>query len=347
MSRTRHPLRLPAAPDRARRVIRRLAMAAATTALAACSPGEHADSTSHATAAAGPVTVPVCGEVVRYDRVPERVVTHDVNLTELFLYLGLGDRLVGYSGIPSTKAIAPEFRAQLARVPNLSNREMNLETIVGARADFVFGGWSYGFREGGVTPAGLLAYGIESYILTESCIHKRPRERVSVEDTFADMRNLGRIFRIEAHAEALVARQQAELAKIARALEGIHHRPRVFVYDSGVEVPTTSGRFGMPHAMIEAAGGRNIFDDIPSNWPRGNWEDVVERNPDWIVIVDYDRPGPQGKIDFLLGKPELANVTAIRKRQFVVLEYAEATPGPRNVARTRTLARAFHPERMP
>lgn len=339
---------MSAAPDRARRAIRRLAMATAAAALAACSPGEQADSASHAASPqTGPVTVPVCGEAVRYDRVPERVVTHDVNITEIFLSLGLGDRLAGYSGIPSTKAIAPEFRAQLARVPNLSDREMNLETIVGARADFVFGGWNYGFREGGVTPASLQSYGIQSYILTESCIRKQPRERVSVEDTFADMRNLGRIFRIEARAEALVARQQAELAEIARALAGIRHRPKVFVYDSGVEAPTTSGRFGMPHAMIEAAGGRNIFDDIPSNWPKGNWEDVVERDPDWIVIVDYDRPGPQGKIDFLLGKPELANVAAIRNRRFVVLEYAEATPGPRNVARTRTLARAFHPERMP
>jgi len=338
----RHSLRMGTATD-----WMRLALGLGGVALAACSPGDQAGPAAQSVTVSGPVTVEVCGEAVRYDRVPERVVTHDVNLTELFLSLGLGDRLVGYSGIPSTKAIAPEFRAQLARVPNLSNREMNLETIVGARADFVFGGWSYGFREGGVTPAGLRAYGIQSYILTESCIRKQPRERVSVEDTFADMRNLGRIFRIEAHAEALVTRQRAELAEIARALEGIRHRPKVFVYDSGVEAPTTSGRFGMPHAMIEAAGGRNIFDDIPSNWPKGNWEDVVARDPDWIVIVDYDRPGPQGKIDFLLGKPELANVTAIRQRRFVVLEYAEATPGPRNVARTRTLARAFHPERMP
>lgn len=335
------------APGRARRGLGRLALGLGAVALAACSPGDPPGPAPGPDGAPGPVTVQVCGEPVRYDRVPERVVTHDVNITELFLYLGLGDRLVGYSGIPATKAIAPEFRAQLDRVPNLSSHEMNLETLVGAHTDFVFGGWSYGFRENGVTPDSLRAYGIASYILTESCIRKQPRTRVSVEDTFADMRNLGRIFRIEAHAEALVARQQAELAEIAQALEGIRHRPRVFVYDSGVEAPTTSGRFGMPHAMIEAAGGRNIFDDIPSNWPKGNWEDVVARDPDWIVIVDYDQPGPQGKIDFLLGKPELANVTAIRKRHFVVLQYAEATPGPRNVARTRTLAHAFHPERLP
>lgn len=327
-----------------------LALILGMVALAACTPGENTEAGSSRAslppAPDTPVVVQVCGEDVQYHSIPERVVTHDANITELFLYLGLGDRLVGYSGIPHAKALAPEFRAQLSNIPNLSNRDMNLEAIIGAQADFVFGGWSYGFRAGGVTPKMLANYGIQSYVLTESCVRTTPRERVSVEDTFVDMRNLGRIFRIEAHAAALIARQRAELERIDRILQGVKTRPKVFLYDSGTDMPVTSGRFGMPHAMIQVAGGRNIFDDIPSNWPQGNWEDVVERNPDWIVVVDYGSSSPQAKIDFLLAKPELANVTAIRKQNFVVLEYAEATPGPRNVAGTRTLAQAFHPDRI-
>lgn len=323
-----------------------------TALLAACSPPQPpappaAQAASPATAAVPPVTVDVCGQPVRYDTVPQRAVTHDVNITELFLDLGLGDRLVGYSGISTRKEIDPAFRPLLDAVPNLSQQGMNIETIVGVEADFVFGGWSYGFREGQVTPAMLAELGIASYILTESCIRKVARDKVSLEDTFADMLAIGRIFRIEAQAQQRVAQQRAELHAVTAALQDVRHRPRVFVYDSGTDAPTTSGRFGMPHAMIEAAGGDNIFADIPNNWPKGNWEDVVARNPEWIVVVDYDQPGPQGKIDFLLSKPELAGVDAIRQRNFVVITYAEATPGPRNVARVRTLARAFHPGRVP
>ncbi|MFT3964191.1 ABC transporter substrate-binding protein [Propionivibrio sp.] len=294
-----------------------------------------------------PVSVEVCGETVRYDKVPRRAVTHDVNITEMFLYLGLGDALVGYSGIRNNKNIAPQYRERLAGVPELSRQGMSLEAIVGAQADFVFAGWSYGFREGEVTPVALREFGIQSYVLTESCVRKTARARVSLEDTFEDMLNLGRIFRVEARVRALVEQQRAELRAIATALQGIEYRPRVLVYDSGTEALfTTSGRFGMPNAMIEAAGGRNIFDDVQNSWVKGSWEAVVERDPEWIVIVDYDRPDAQGKIDFLLGKPELAQVTAIRRKNFRVLEYAEATPGPRNVERTRMLATAFHPERF-
>ena len=38
--------------------------------------------------------------------------------------------------------------------------------------------------------------------------------------------------------------------------------------------------------MLEAAGASNIFDDLERNWPRGNWEDVITRDPEWIVVID-------------------------------------------------------------
>lgn len=321
---------------------------ALATLLVACSrPAPQPQATAAAPQAVPPVTVEVCGTPVSYPQVPQRAVTHDVNITEMFLYLGLGDRLVGTTGIPTNKEVDPAFRARLEQVPSLSRHEMNLEAIVGARADFVFGGWSYGFRAGQVTPEVLARHGIAAYVLTESCIHRGPRERVSIDDTLADLRALGRIFRIDAQAEARVQALERDLRDLQQRTQAVAQRPRVFVYDSGQDIPVTSGRYGMPHAMIEAAGGRNIFDDIPRNWPRGNWEDVVARNPEWIVIVDYGHPNAQGKIDFLRHKPELSEVDAIRHQRFFVWTYAEATPGPRNVAQARALARAMHPALMP
>lgn len=293
-----------------------------------------------------PVAVDVCGQPIVFSHVPQRAVTYDVGITEMFLYLGLGDRLVGTAGIPANKEVDPVFREQLERAPVLSRKGINVEAIVDARADFVFAGWSYGFRPGEVTPELLARHGIASYVLTESCIRVGPRTRVSMDDTLADLRNVARIFRIESEVEPRIQGLEQSLRELERRTQSITQRPRVFVYDSGEDIPTTSGRYGMPQAIIEAAGGRNIFDDIASNWPMGNWEDVVERNPEWIVIVDYGVPNAQGKMDFLLRKPELSQVDAIRNKRFFVLTYAEATPGPRNMARARALATAMHPALM-
>jgi iron complex transport system substrate-binding protein len=325
-----------------------LAGVAAAALLAGCSrPAPEAPQAQAQAQKPAPVTVDVCGSPVVYTQVPQRAVTHDVNITEMFLFLGLGDRLVGYSGIPASKGVAPAYRARLAQVPSLSERDMNLEAILGASADFVFGGWSYGFRQGQVTPDLLRGYGIASYVLGESCIRVGPRSRLALEDTLIDLRNIARIFRTEAQAEPLVQGLENDLRVLRERMQGVAGRPRVFVYDSGQDIPVTVGRYGMPHAMIEAAGGSNIFGDIASNWPAGNWEDVVARDPQWIVIIDYGQPNAQGKIDFLLAKPELARVDAIRHRRFFVMSYAEATPGPRNIERARALAEALHPELRP
>lgn len=294
---------------------------------------------------ATPLVIDVCGQPQRYDRVPQRAVTHDVNITEMFLFLGLGPKLVGYSGIPSQKEISPELKDQFAQVPKLSSQDMNLEALLEVRADFVFGGWSYGFRPGGVTPELLANHGIASYVLSESCIRIQKRERVALGDTLADLRNVALIFDIAPHAQGQIEKLQASIDQLAAQMQGNTHKPRVFVFDSGEKIPTTVGGFGMPQAMLDAAGGSNIFADIPSNWPKGNWEDVITRDPEWIIIIDYGRPSAQGKIDFLRAKPELAGVSAIRKQQFFVISYAEATPGPRNVNVAQRLAAALHPER--
>jgi iron complex transport system substrate-binding protein len=174
-----------------------------------------------------------------------------------------------------------------------------------------------------------------------------PRRRVSLEDTFTDLLNIGRMFGVEARAQKRVEAYRAELADIRTTIGEVETPLRVFVYDSGDATPETAAKFATPNAMIEAAGGTNIFNDVESSWTRVNWEHVVARNPQFIVIIDYDSPDAAGKIAFLKRLPKLAGVDAIQHDRFVVLTYSEATPGPRNVAATRRLAEAFYPDKFP
>jgi iron complex transport system substrate-binding protein len=313
----------------------------------AASPAENVSSAGAETVAGFPVTIEVCGEPVTYNHPPERAVTNDVNITEIFLALGLADKLVGYSGISAYRQLAPEWQDDLKDVPQLSPQYIDLETLVGTEPDFFFAGWNYGFsQENGLTPEGLEKYGIKSYVLTESCIHVQAREQVSIEDTFTDILNIGRIFGVEERARTLVEQYRAELDRIEATIGQTDEAVRVFVYDSGEETPFTAAKFAIPNAMIEAAHGTNIFDDVESSWTTVNWEDVIDRNPEQIIIVDYGEPNAAGKIAFLKSQAALADVEAIKNDNFVVLSYEEATPGPRNVGSTRTLAEAFYPDKF-
>lgn len=298
-----------------------------------------------ATTAFAETTVDSCNRQVTFDTPPQAAISNDVNLTEMMLVLGLADRMVGYTGISGWKTLDEEMRMGVEQLPELSAKYPTKEVILGADADFYFAGWNYGMNVGGeVTPETLAPFGINVYELTESCIHIGDKPKVSMDDMYNDIANLGRIFNVEDKATALIDGYKAELAAFSSSLNKGKDPLRVFVYDSGEESPFTAGRYAMPTALIEAAGGVNILDDFEKSWATVTWEEVVERNPEVIVIVNYGTVTAEQKRAFMMNNPAFADLDAIKNDRFVTLEYVEATPGPRNIKAIKTLASAFWPQ---
>lgn len=296
-------------------------------------------------ALAYPVTVKSCNREVTFDAAPKRAIANDVNLVEMMLALKLQDHMVGYTGVSGWKTLDEKLREGVKELPELAEKYPTKEVLLNADADFFFAGWNYGMKVGGeVTPETLAPFKINVYELTESCIHVMAREKPTMDDMFVDLLNLGRIFGVEDRAEALVDGYRRQLAEITEANAGREKPMRVFVYDSGEEKPFTSGRFGIPTAMIEAAGGANIMDDVDKSWVEVSWEPVIDRNPEVVVIVNYGEVKAEDKIAFMKNNPAFANIDAVRNDRFVVLEYVEATPGPRNIDAIARLAKVFHGE---
>lgn len=291
--------------------------------------------------ASAETSVESCNRTVTFDAPPARAISNDVNLTEMMLVLGLTEHMVGYTGINGWNKLDAEMRKGVAALPELSERYPSKEVLVGADADFFFAGWNYGMKVGGeVTPETLEPFGIQVYELTESCTHIMDKDRASIEDMYTDLMNLGRIFDVEERAAALVDGYKADLAAFIDKLES-REPPRAFVYDSGEDAPFTAGLFAMPTALIEAAGGTNIMDGFEKSWGTVTWEEVVEQNPEVIVIVNYGQVTAEQKREFMMSNPAFSKIDAVRNDRFVTLEYVEATPGPRNIQAIKTLAEAF------
>jgi iron complex transport system substrate-binding protein len=292
-------------------------------------------------ALAFPVTVQSCNREVTFDAPPARAIANDVNLVEMMLALGLRDRMVGYTGVSGWKTLDEELRQGIAELPELSAQYPTREVLLGAEPDFFFAGWNYGMKVGGeVTPESLEPLGIKTYELTESCIFVGPKAKSSMDDMYVDLLNLGTIFGVADRAQALVDGYKARLAEITAPVDRTTPL-RVFVYDSGEENPFTAGAYAIPTALIEAAGGRNIMDDLDKSWATVAWEPVVERNPEVIVIVNYGDVTAEQKIAFLEANPAFANIDAVKNDRYVVLEYVEATPGPRNIRAVEKLVQGF------
>lgn len=290
-----------------------------------------------------PLTIQSCNREVTFQQAPKHAVSHDINMTQMMLALGLKPQMAGYSGVSGWKSVTPEMHGILDGLPELAAKYPSVETLLNANVDFFFAGWDYGMRVGGdLTPKTLQPLGINVYELTESCAFVMKRPPATLEDTYNDVRNLGKIFDVQDRANAVISQMQAQVAGIRKNLPA--DKPRVFLYDSGEDRAMTSGRLGMPQALIDAAGGRNVLDDVEASWTRVNWENVVERNPQVIVIVDYGEVTAEQKVQFLLSNKALQSVDAVKHRRFIVIPYVQATPGIDNVLAVATLAKGFHGE---
>ena len=290
-----------------------------------------------------PVTVDSCGGPLTFNAPPRRAVVHDLNMTEMVLALGLREHLVGVTGISGWYKTGPEFKAALGKVPELAAKQPSMETLLAVAPDFFFAGWYYGMNPGGeVTPATLARHGIRTLVLGESCVHLgKPRPPASMNLLYDDMLKLGVIFDRQPQAAALVAQWKARLAALS-APPTPADRARVFLYDSGEDKPFTAGRYAIAHAMIEAAGGRNVMADLDTSWAHAAWETVAARNPQFLILLDYqDGSGPERLLRVLQAHPAMRNTDAVRQRRFIALRYAELTPGPANIGAIEKLAAAL------
>ncbi|WP_030610876.1 ABC transporter substrate-binding protein [Streptomyces sclerotialus] len=320
------------------RVLRPAACAAAALALTASLTGCGARIAGggDGKAAENTVTIENCGRKVTFDKAPERVVTNDVGITEIMFALGLEDRMAGY--------VMPDDKGDLDHVPWkdaykktrwLSKQAITKEMAVDAHADLVFAGWGYGFGENGITPAALKKLGIDAYVLTESCRNGHGAARgvmPPLDALYTDLTQLGKLFGVEDRARKLIADFRSRVADVRKKAPKGDARPSVFLYDSGQDKPFTAGRYAAPDEIITKAGGRSITHDLADSWTTVGWETVVERDPDVIVVNDYGDTTAEQKKRFLLHYKPLANVSAVKHRRIITLDYADLVESPRNPA---------------
>ncbi|MEO0772571.1 MAG: ABC transporter substrate-binding protein [Pseudomonadota bacterium] len=299
-----------------------------------------------ANAAAADVTVDNCGESLVFAETPERMIVHDMNMTEMAFALGLQDKIVGLTGITGWYKTSPDFDAARGDIPELAPKYPTVENLVGASPDMFFAGWYYGMKPGGeVTPDTLEPFGIQTMVLSESCIHmNKDRPEASMDLLFGDVMRLGQVMDVEAKAEALVTGWKDQLAAIEAKTKDTA-TPRVFLLDGPADAPFTAGKFAIPDAMIAAAGGENVTHDMDTSWGRTSWETVAAANPEFLVLLDYQTGnGAEDTFKFLQDHPVMSGVDAVKNERWIGLRYEELTPGPANIDAIEKMARAMHPD---
>jgi iron complex transport system substrate-binding protein len=295
------------------------------------------------------VIVYSCGKPITFESVPQRAISFDTNMTEMMLALDLEDNMIGYwiSGVE----VGDEFKGQIEEIDLISDVQWpppSMEVILSFDPDFVFGAWDYNFSdESGVTPQKLEQVGIKTYVLTESCVATGVKPDESIESTYNDILNLGKIFQVETRAQELVDGMKSNIKDVQETI-GEPERPlRGFYYGGGVDAAFTAGKYAMVTKMMNTVGAENILGNVEDDWiPSAGWETIIEKDPEFIMIDDTPWESAQARIDTLESLAQLESITAIKEKNYIIFPWTYILPGVQMDNGITKLAQELYPEKF-
>jgi len=246
--------------------------------------------------------------------------------TELVAYLGLTDQLVGVDDF-SDWPLAVHELPKLG--PDLSIDMDALETL---KPDLVL--------------ASLSVPGMEKNIeaLQERNIPHIVFNANSLNEIAQDLITLGIACGVEEHAKKISEEYLHFIAQLQTIAQTIQEKPTLY-WEWWPNPIFTPGKVNWLTEISVLAGGQNLFHDIELANVQTDWEEIIIRNPDYILMawvgVAYERIKPA----HLLKRPQANELQAVQKQHVHVMEeWLYCRPSPRLVEGALKLAQLLHPQ---
>ncbi|MEW5843182.1 MAG: cobalamin-binding protein [Bacteroidota bacterium] len=260
------------------------------------------------------------GEKIILDYVPKRIISLAPNLTEMIYDLGLGNELVGdtrYCDYPSAAQNVEKVGDMLT---------FNFEKIVTLKPDIVFITVEGNTKE---TYDKFRELGIKIFV-------SNPRNFTGIKKTYLD---LGKIFGIEEKAKRKVAGWDSLITKLSVESKNYPEASAMFLIDT--KPVMLAGKNTFINEYLEICGLKNIAADSPLNYPMFSREEILRRNPDYII---YPTGSNEDFSSIIKIYPEWKNLKAVKNHHVLFVDRNLFTrPGPRFVQAAGILFNLLHP----
>ena len=278
-------------------------------------------------AAEAAVVPDMLGRPVAIPDRPLRVVSLAPSITETIYAVGRGNWLVGVTDVCDY----PPPARELPRVGGIA--APNLEQIVRLRPDLVFATAEGNARD---LLDRLARLGVATFALQPD----------RYEGVVGSILAMGRALGAEPAARGIVADIRRQVRRVQERVAG-RSRPGV-LYLIWTDPLIAAGAGTYLDDLLRMAGGRNIVWERTGSYPRLNWEQVIARAPDVILLADHRQDSERPATGSGAVPPEWRAwqaVPAIRTgRVLAVPSNTILRPGPRLGDGLMRLARAIHPE---
>lgn len=325
-----------------RRITKAIALCAvlATSALAGCrensrgtvghespaaSPRAFAD-TEQSASGTGVTVTDRLNRRVTVDQPPQRIVSLTPSITEILFAIGAGDRIAG----ATQHCDYPPAATDIPRVGGGTLESINQETIVSIEPDLV---------------------------LCKADTHEplvRNLERLQIPvlalgpDTLAQLyeqtKLLGQITGHLPQAEALVESMQQRVRAVTEKIPA-GDGPTVF-YQVWDEPLMTAGPRTYIGEVMALAGGRSLFEETSSLYPKVSPEVVIAGDPE-VILAPASHAAPV-TVESILHRPGWSQVRAVREKRVYVIDRNHISRcGPRLVDALEEIAGVLYPDQFP
>jgi iron complex transport system substrate-binding protein len=256
------------------------------------------------------------GDPIVVRSIPKRIVSLNPATTDLLFALGAGDRLVG-------RTHWDLYPPEAVNVPDLgSGIRPNVEVVLGARPDLVL---LYASNDNRAAASDLRAAGVNTLSLKIDSIAEFHRAALLI----------GRLLGDSARGAAVSDSVRKTLQRVRDATARLN-RPTVFWHIWDAPLITVAGGSYM-NELIEIAGARNIYGEMTEASPMVSIEDVLRRNPDYIIT------GPEGA-EKIKVYPRWAEAPAVKAGRLIIADTTlVGRPSVRLGEAAVSLAKAIHP----
>jgi iron complex transport system substrate-binding protein len=241
----------------------------------------------------------------RFTEIPRRIITLAPNLTEMIYSLGLESRLAGNT----LYCDYPEQAKKIEKVGNLLT--VDFEKIVTLKPDLVF-----------ITVEGNTKDTYDKFHqLGINIFASNPRNYEGIKKTYTD---IAKIFRLDGEAKKTVAGWDSAVAKISSSVS-FSKKSAMFVVD--LKPLMIAGKNTFLNEYMRICGLTNIADDPRLNYPIFSREEILKRDPDYIIFPSGGNENPSALKD---AYPEWIKIKAVKNNDVIFVDWnLYSRPGPR------------------
>jgi len=264
--------------------------------------------------------IDIMGKKVTIEKKPERIVSLTPAGTEILFALGVGDKLVGVDAYSDY----PEEAKNLEKVGDFNGP--NVEKILGLKPDLVIAGNK--LQEKAIEQ-------LEQLQVTTVAV-----ESSTYGEIYSSIELVGKIIGEPEKATELLNSMKEKEETVTDKVKDAPKPTVYYVMSYGEAGNWTSGPGSFINDIIELAGGDCITKDGGAAWMNYNLEDLIERDPD-ILLVSSDI----GDLESLKKENGYKDLKAVKEGRVYQVDSGLITrPGPRINDGLEMVARILHPD---